>query len=307
MFSIIIPLYNKESYVAETITSVLNQTFVDFEMIVIDDGSTDGSARVVKSFNDTRITYEKIENSGVSVARNAGVKIAKYDYITFLDADDWWAPTFLEEMVVLINKYPDERVFASGRVSVFQNKRVIYSNRFLPSKGTEGLVDYIKIISESLPPVNSSNSIFKSDALLKAGLFKEGQKKHEDHDLWLRVCKNHLVVFLNKDLSFYRKDVLDSASKGIYRFEDFISYLETIFLVKKEIHKERLRYFKKYYNRYILLTFIKYENAYTKIERRRLLEVIKKICDSPQLFFIKLINLMPSGYVYTFLKKLKRA
>ena len=95
MISVVIPLYNKESFITETIQSVLNQTFADFELILINDGSTDKSEAVVKTFNDHRIRYKSIANSGVSVARNTGIELAKFTWIAFLDADDWWAPSFL--------------------------------------------------------------------------------------------------------------------------------------------------------------------------------------------------------------------
>jgi len=90
MISVVIPLYNKESFITETIQSVLNQTFADFELILINDGSTDKSEPVVKTFNDHRIRYKSIANSGVSVARNTGIELAKFTWIAFLDADDYW-------------------------------------------------------------------------------------------------------------------------------------------------------------------------------------------------------------------------
>jgi len=93
MFSVVIPLYNKERSVKNTIESVLNQTFQDFEVIVVNDGSTDNSLEVVKSFNDERIRIINQKNSGVSSARNRGIKEAKYEWIAFLDADDLWEIT----------------------------------------------------------------------------------------------------------------------------------------------------------------------------------------------------------------------
>ncbi|MBT8256619.1 MAG: glycosyltransferase family 2 protein, partial [Bacteroidia bacterium] len=98
MFSVVIPLYNKEAFISTTIRSVLDQSFQDFELLVIDDGSTDDSHKIVQEFNDSRIRLKSIKNSGVSVARNFGVEKSKYDWIAFLDADDYWTSGFLETL-----------------------------------------------------------------------------------------------------------------------------------------------------------------------------------------------------------------
>ena len=90
MFSIVIPLYNKAEYVPKTLASVLNQTYSDFELIIVDDGSTDDSLEVINSFVDNRIKIVKQKNGGVSAARNRGIIEAKYELIALLDADDWW-------------------------------------------------------------------------------------------------------------------------------------------------------------------------------------------------------------------------
>ena len=107
-FSVIIPLYNKAPYVRKTVESVLGQSFGDYELIIIDNGSTDGSSDVVAVFTDPRIRVVRSEkNMGVSNARNKGVTLSTAPYITFLDADDWWEPTFLEEMAGLIETSSD--------------------------------------------------------------------------------------------------------------------------------------------------------------------------------------------------------
>jgi len=103
-FSVIIPLYNKAPYVAKAIGSVLTQTFTDFELAIVDDGSKDNSAqiaeRAIEGCDNCRLIRQ--ENAGVSMARNNGVSLSQGEYLCFLDADDWWAPTFLEEMSKLI-------------------------------------------------------------------------------------------------------------------------------------------------------------------------------------------------------------
>ena len=114
-FSVIIPLYNKAPYVAKTIESVLRQTFSDYELMVIDNGSTDGSGDIVAKYSDPRLQIHRIEeNAGVSNARNKGVELTSAPYITFLDADDWWEPSFLEEMARLIEKHPSAGIYGTS-------------------------------------------------------------------------------------------------------------------------------------------------------------------------------------------------
>ena len=107
-FSIVIPLYNKENYIAETLQSVIEQTFKDFEIIIVNDCSTDKSLETVSDFKDPRINIINHNiNSGLSASRNTGIKNAEANYITFLDADDLWKPTFLEKINFLIENYSD--------------------------------------------------------------------------------------------------------------------------------------------------------------------------------------------------------
>ena len=122
MFSVIIPLYNKVLYVEKAVRSVWAQTYRDFELIIVDDGSTDGSLSVVESLcselsqTDLKAKFNIVsqKNSGVSTARNNGVKSARYPYLCFLDADDWWEPTFLEKMSRFIGEFPQASIYGIG-------------------------------------------------------------------------------------------------------------------------------------------------------------------------------------------------
>ncbi|MGZ8944558.1 MAG: glycosyltransferase family 2 protein [Methylococcaceae bacterium] len=112
MFTVVIPLYNKANIIMRTLASVLTQTHKEFEVIIVNDGSTDGSVDVVKGFtSDTRIKIINQENQGVSAARNKGVACAKYDYIAFLDGDDEWLPGYLEKMKEAIELFPNASMY----------------------------------------------------------------------------------------------------------------------------------------------------------------------------------------------------
>lgn len=124
-FSIIIPLYNKEDYVLNTLNSIFQQTFSNYEIIVVNDASTDNSLQLVKELNDKRIRIiENKENLGLSATRNTGISHAKNNYIAFLDADDCWHTTFLERIASLIEEFPDEGVFATCYEENFNGKRL---------------------------------------------------------------------------------------------------------------------------------------------------------------------------------------
>ena len=123
-FSVIIPLYNKAPYVDKAIGSVLSQTFTDYELIIVDDGSKDNSveiaSHVIEGCGNCRLIRQ--DNAGVSMARNNGVAASHGDYLCFLDADDWWEPTFLEEMSKLIDEFPEAGIYGTNYTIVNEAK-----------------------------------------------------------------------------------------------------------------------------------------------------------------------------------------
>ncbi|MDR1544515.1 MAG: glycosyltransferase [Prevotellaceae bacterium] len=217
MFSIIIPLYNKAKYVEKALQSVVNQTFKEFEIIVIDDGSTDNSLNVVRNFQIFKFSNLKIiqqQNSGVSVARNNGVKIAKYDYIVFLDADDWWAENYLEEMVKLINDFPDAALWASSYFKV-KNGKNIPAKIGVAENFERGYFDYFEAYSRSpYMPVNPITATIKKSVFNEMGGFKPKLKLGEDFDLWARIALKYRTALINKQLAFYNQDV-EQQSRGV--------------------------------------------------------------------------------------------
>ena len=216
MFSVIIPLYNKAPYVEKAIRSVLNQTFKEFELIVVDDGSTDDSLGVAKNCLLQTINYKLIEqhNQGVSVARNNGVKKAKYPYICFLDADDWWAPTFLEEMKALIDEFPDAGIYGSAYYIV-KNGRQRVAPIGVDKNFSKGLINYCRVYAKTLcMPLWTGATIIKKTIFEEENGFKPKLKLGEDFDLWIRIAMKHPVAFLNKQLAYYNQDV-DVATRGV--------------------------------------------------------------------------------------------
>lgn len=214
-FSVIIPLYNKAPYVRKAVESVIKQTFGNWELIVVDDGSTDGGGDVVRSFSDNRIRFVKQDNAGVSVARNRGVAKSTAPYICFLDADDWWEPTFLEEMAKLIAEYPDAGIYGTNYYIVKNGKR-----RLAPIGVEEGFVEgevnYCQVYAKTLCMPLWTGAVCMPRAVFNiAGGFPAGIKLGEDFLLWIQVALKHKVVLLNKPLSNYNQDV-DSSFRGTH-------------------------------------------------------------------------------------------
>ncbi len=219
-FSVIIPLYNKAPYVRKTVESVLGQTFDDYELIIIDNGSNDGSNKIVAGFTDPRIRTIRLDkNVGVSNARNNGVAMATATYITFLDADDWWEPTFLEEMAGLIERHPGAGIYGTGYYIVKNGKK-----RVAPIGVEEGFtedeINYCAVYAKTLcMPLTSITAAMPRSIFDEMGGFKSHLKLGEDFDLWIRIALKHKVVFLNKPLSNYNQDV-DITYRGTHHLRD---------------------------------------------------------------------------------------
>ncbi len=232
MFSVIIPLYNKAPYIEKAIRSVAAQTCQEFELIVIDDGSTDIAAPqppkggVIISYSDIEALIGekgfilKQSNSGVSNTRNIGVKLAKYDYIAFLDADDWWAPTYLEEMKALIAQYPEAGIYGSSYFKV-KNGKHIPANIGVEANFEHGLINYFQVYAKTMwMPLTSISVVIKKNIFLVNNGFKPALKLGEDFDLWARVAIKYPVAFLNKPLAYYNQDViLDTRAVGARLYE----------------------------------------------------------------------------------------
>ena len=206
-FSVVIPLYNKELYIGRSLRSVLNQTFQDFEVIVVDDGSTDGGPKLIQAIGDSRIRLIQQLNAGVSSARNRGIKEAKADYIAFLDADDEWSSGFLLTIMRLIKKFPSAGLFATSYTIVAEDiERKTRSHTL--SYFWEGLLpNYFEVACGSDPPICSSAVCLPIKVLLESGAFQEGVFSGEDLLLWARIALHHRVAYSNKSCAIYYRNI----------------------------------------------------------------------------------------------------
>lgn len=214
MFSIIIPLYNKSTSIKNTIDSVLAQTYCEYEIVVVDDGSTDESADVVTQINDNRIRLIRKDNGGVCSARNRGIKEAKYDYIALLDADDGWDKDYLAEQVNLIHDFPEAAMWGINFAELYDGKLIRELPTGLP-KGFRGVVKgyFDKTLQNGrISDLFCSTSVvIRKSAFDVAGMFDERIKYSEDIDMWYRIIANYPVVFYDRYMSFYYYDAENRA------------------------------------------------------------------------------------------------
>ena len=209
-FSVIMPLFNKAPYVAKAIESVLSQTFGDYELIVMDDGSTDESydiaLKTIDGHENGKIYRQ--QNAGVSMARNNAVTLSHGDYLCFLDADDWWAPTFLEEMTKFIDEYPEAGIYGTNYTIVNETK---HKTRVAPvsvdSGFEKGYINYCQVYSKNLAmPLWTGAVCIPRWVFNEMNGFPKGIKLGEDFLLWIRIALKYKVAFLNTPFSFYNQD-----------------------------------------------------------------------------------------------------
>lgn len=195
-FSVIIPLFNKENSIQSTVQSVLNQSYADFELIIVNDGSTDNSLNVVEQFDDERIKVLDRKNGGVSSARNAGIKFAKNDWIALLDGDDLWLPSFLENICQMIKSYPQADILSVAWNYEDGSYKFPYT--------TEGyLANYFKAsLNGSI--LSSSSIVVKSSCFDAVGYFNERLTNGEDLEMWSRLSRSYNIAFSPQSLSVYR-------------------------------------------------------------------------------------------------------
>lgn len=245
MFSIVIPLFNKEKFIAETLHSVVLQSYHDYEVIIVNDSSTDNSLAIAQTFEvDKRFkVYTKL-NGGVSDARNFGIEKAAGKYICFLDADDIWEKTYLQEVYRLICKYPDNDVFCLG-YSFFNNViEDTYAKFNLRKyiKTDDTVIDFFRysVLRKGSIALTSAVVISRSLIESKQLKFKTGCSMGEDVDFWVRACASKDIVYCNKTLMFYRCSCEDSlTSWGISSISRSYAYWNWYSIMSSSSYKDK--------------------------------------------------------------------
>ena len=215
-FTVIIPLFNKAEHILRTLNSVAWQKYPAAEIIVVDDGSTDEGALLVKQANIKNLRLIHQANQGVSAARNNGVALASYEYIAFLDADDQWLPLFLDEVARLINKFQQARFFATRYQIVESENNYCDAKIMLEHINPEGAIldDYFKIASQGDIPFTMSSMVIQREFFNAVGGISLDEPIGEDQDLFCRVALNTPMAYSPNIHSLYHKDAQNQASKN---------------------------------------------------------------------------------------------
>ena len=186
MVSVVIPAYNCERYVREAIDSVLAQTFTEFELIVVNDAATDGTADILREYEGmdrVRIVAHET-NRGLSAARNSGIAAARGDYVTFLDADDVWRPEKLAYQVAILKEKPHLALLGNAEVNFFDGDQYVFPP--LPEKPELHALEWEKLLRGSCG-MSPSNAIMRKECFSEVGGFDTELRAAEDRDQWLRI------------------------------------------------------------------------------------------------------------------------
>ena len=295
-FSIIIPLFNKENYIENTLKSVLNQTHTNYEIIIINDGSNDESESKVLKFKDSRIRLYSQKNQGVSVARNLGIEKSRYDYIAFLDADDLWMENHLETLNTLIYDFPNAGIYASRYQLIFNEGKTSIPKFNGISDDFYGIVhDYFNVSLNYAVATASSIAVPKY-VFEKIGNFKSKISSGQDVDMWIRIALKYPIAISSKITASYLHYVKKSLSKTPVlekKLNDFLDY--------KSAEKANPS-LKKYLDIYRMEYALQYKMAGANKQSKKLYDEILKANLSLK---VKIIYHLPQ-WIATLLLKIKR-
>lgn len=202
-FSVVIPLYNKRKYIRRAVDSVLAQNFSDFELIVVDDGSTDGSEEQLQGVADNRLKIIRQVNMGAGPARNSGMGAANGNIIAFLDADDAWLPNHLEDLEKITVAFPEAGLLSTKCIETTASQ--LPNRPIINKKPNIRIVDYFLEASRNIGYINSTSAAIKQDVFEKLGGFRDS-KVGEDLEYWARVALHYPVAVSNVISCVYYRD-----------------------------------------------------------------------------------------------------
>lgn len=203
--SVVVPLYNKERYILRCLESIRRQTFSDYEVIVVDDGSSDRGGALAAAFPDPRFRAVRQKNGGVSAARNRGISESRGTLIAFLDGDDEWEPGFLEAVAGLSRQFPQAGILATGLRRV-DGEAYDLETTFKTGGGHTGLIKKYFHYAKQGNFVSSSSVAIPRSVFEDVGMFLEGEPYGEDRDMWVRIAVHYPIAYDCRILAIYHTD-----------------------------------------------------------------------------------------------------
>lgn len=215
-YSVVVPLYNKAGHIGDTLDSIVAQTVSDFEVIVVDDGSSDKGPDIVREYSqrDTRIRLICQANGGVSKARNTGISEAKGEYIVLLDGDDLWAPYLLSEIDSLLIAFPQCGAYSTAYAHRYQKgDDIVIQPKFnaLQRRSAQFEYDFFAVAGRGELPITPSCACIPAVVLKEVGGFPEGEPMGEDQDMWVRIAYRYSMAFSQRVSSYYLQDAENRA------------------------------------------------------------------------------------------------
>lgn len=304
-----IPLYNKRDTVLRALNSVFSQKVQPEEIIIVNDGSTDGSEQVVAGLNHPLIKLIHQPNAGVSAARNRGIAGAKGDWIAFLDADDEWLPKFLETITILSEKYPQCSVLATSYfLQDYKGARKEIVLKKMPFKGEDGVLsNYFEVAVCSHPPIWTSSVTLKKSALEQIGGFPAGISSGEDLVTWAKLAITNDIGFSVNPLAVFIQDeahTYNDKPTRIPQIPDIVGH-ELTMLSRQNKNIPGLR-------KYVALWFKMRASVYLRLEMKKqtFREGLKSLSFNPfsgRVFVYFILMLFPKSFVGYIFRKSGRA
>ncbi|MEM6721596.1 MAG: glycosyltransferase family 2 protein [Bacteroidota bacterium] len=298
LFSVIIPLYNKEKYIQQTVESVLQQTCTDFELLLVNDASTDESVAVVSQISDSRIQLiENPKNIGLSATRNHGISKASGEIIALLDADDVWLPNFLETIQNLYNSFPEAALYGTDYLEVYASHENLSPKKNINDslKGTSFLILDFFEASLFQPIFCQSSLAFKKEVCQEFEVFNPKINFAEDIDFYIRYGSKYRVAYCYQALAEVRLEVPNQMSKDVISTKT-LPDLDSFEALAKD-NSSLKKYLDVY--RYIFASLYTIENAIP--QRNAMLQHI----DYNNLTFKQRLLLKSPRFVLVLLKKVK--
>jgi glycosyltransferase involved in cell wall biosynthesis len=302
---VVIPLYNKEQYIYRALESVIKQETPPDEILVVDDGSTDGSVKEARRISDPRIRVIQQKNAGEAAARNRGIEEASCELISFLDADDEWKPEFLTHIQKLVNEFPDCGAYATAYQIIESNGRIIYPRiSGVPPTPWIGIIpNWFKIIQKSIL-FNTSSIAIPKRVCQELGGFPTDAKRGIDIMMWVRLSVRYPIAYSPAPLHIYHREAINRGCVTIPILEEpACAKMMVAMLKNNEVPDSLVMDFKDYYS---LILINKSKDLIKAGQSRFARDLLTKVSKNRRYFFRALswfcISWLPFSVIKFYMK-----